>query len=56
MLHHVPLRRRASLGFALFIALFTGFALPTAQTPAKKVLGIEDYTEVAHDHFAGDLR
>jgi dienelactone hydrolase len=55
--HHAHPRRRAALGCALVIALFTGFALPSAQAPAKKVLGIEDYTKwrtITSQEISGD--
>lgn len=58
MLHHAHTpRRRAALGFVLLTALFASYALPSAQAPAKKVLGIEDYTKwrtITSQEISGD--
>src|SRR5213594_2344424 len=37
--------RRVAHAFALLIALAAAYALPAAQTPAKKPLTVDDYTK-----------
>jgi hypothetical protein len=56
-MHAATTLRRAAIGLALAAGLLSANAWPSAQAPAKKVLGIDDYTKwrtITAQEISGD--